>query len=136
MDGNERGSVQSLRIACGTWGNALTVGEATAGGDSIHFACYLSRGDCRQDLRREYFEVHCPKDMGMRRVIDRPEGRLVHLPDLWTEDERRTSPVYNEGWRRLEARNGLESQRSRHGRCPRTRRGCRRLGHARGNSGL
>ncbi len=39
----------------------------------------------------------------MRRLMDRPEGRLIYLPDLWTEDERRTSPVYNEGWRRMGA---------------------------------
>ena len=95
--------------ACGVRGNALTVGEGTGGGDRIHFARLLSRGECRQELAREYFDVHYPHDAGMRRLMDRPQGRLVHLPDLWTEAERRTSPVYNEGWRRLEARNGLNA---------------------------
>ena len=95
--------------ACGVGGNALTVGEGTGGGDRIHFVRLLSRGECRQELAREYFEVHYPHDAGMRRLMDRPEGRLVHLPDLWTEDERRTSPVYNGGWRRLQAMNGLNA---------------------------
>ena len=45
---------------------------------------------------------------GMRRLTGRPEGRLVHLPDLYTEEERKTSAVYNEGWGRLVARNGLK----------------------------
>ena len=95
--------------ACGIGGNAVTVGEGTGGGDRIHYVRLLSRGACRQELAREYFEVHYPNDAGMRRLMDRPEGRLVHLPDLWTEDERRTSPVYNEGWRRLEAQDGVNA---------------------------
>ena len=86
--------------ACGAAGNALTVGEGTDGRDRIYYARLLSRGASRQDLAHEYFEVHSPHDAGMRRLMDRPESRRVHLPDLRTEDERRTSPVYNEGWRR------------------------------------
>ena len=42
---------------------------------------------------REYFDVHHPRDPGKRRLMERPEGQLVHLPDLWTNDERRTLPV-------------------------------------------
>lgn len=53
--------------ACGTGGNPLTGGEGTADGDRIHFARYLSRRESRQDLAREYFEVHYPNDAGMRR---------------------------------------------------------------------
>ena len=64
--------------ARGVGGNALTVGEGTGGEDRIQFARLLSRGECRQDLAREYFEVHYPNDAGMRRLMDRPEGRLVH----------------------------------------------------------
>ena len=95
--------------ACGVAGNALTVGEGTSGRDRIHFARLLYRGEYRQELAREYFEAYYPHDAGMRRLMGRPEGRLVHLPDLWTEEERRTSPVYNEGWRRLGAQNGLNA---------------------------
>ena len=43
----------------------------------------------------------------MRRLMELPEGRLVHIPDLYTEDERKTSPAYNEGLRHVIARNGL-----------------------------
>ena len=98
-----------IEAACGVAGTALTVGETSGGEDRIHFARMHSRGACRQDLAREYFEVHYPHDAGMRRLMDRPEGRPIHLPDLWAEEERRTSPVYNEGWRRLEAMNGLNA---------------------------
>ena len=83
--------------ACGTGGNALTVGKAFGGEDRIYYARYLSRGECRQELAREYFEVHYPNDAGMHRLMHRPEGRPVHLPDLWTEDERceRTTLVFS-----------------------------------------
>ena len=92
---------------CGVGGNSLVVGERSGGEDRIHFARLLYRGEDRQDLARYYFEVHYSRDTGIRRLMDHPEGRLVHLPELYTEDELRTSPVYNEGWRRLGARNGL-----------------------------
>ena len=93
--------------ACGTGGSSLVVSEGSGREHRIHFARLLYRGESRQDLAREYFEVHYRRDAARRRLKDRPEGRLVHLPDLWTEEERRTSPVYNEGYRRLGARNGL-----------------------------
>ena len=101
----------SARIdeACGTKGSSLVVGERSGGENRIHFARLLYRGECRDDLAREYFDVHYAGDTGMRRLMERPEGRLVHLPDLWTEEERKTSPVYNEGYRRLRARNGLNA---------------------------
>ena len=93
--------------ACRAVGSGLVVGEAAAGADRIYFARFLYRGQPRDDLAREYFEAHYPHDPGMRRLMRRPEGRLVHLPELFTADERRASPVYNEGWRGLQARDGL-----------------------------
>ena len=50
--------------ACGVGGNALTVGEGSGGEDRIHFARLLYRGESRQDLVREYFEVHYPHGAG------------------------------------------------------------------------
>ena len=93
--------------ACGMVGSALVVGEGSGADERIHFARFLYRGESRQDLEREYFDIHFPHDAGIRRLMRLPEGRLVRLPDLYTEDERRTSAVYNEGWRRLDAWNGL-----------------------------
>ena len=110
LDG-ARWPAASARIeeACGTRGSSLVVSERSGGENRIHFARLLYRGESRDDLVREYFDVHHSRDTGMRRLMDRPEGRLVHLPDLWTEEERKTSPVYNEGYRRLRARNGLKA---------------------------
>ena len=96
-----------IEEVCGTVGNGLVVGEASDGHDRIYFTRLLYRGESRQDLAREYFDVYYPDDAGMRRLMGLPEGRLVHLPDLYSKDELKTSPVYNEGWRRLGAQNGL-----------------------------
>ena len=93
---------------CGVGSNALAVGECS-GGDHIHFVRHLYRGEPRQDLTREYLDVHYPHDAGIRRLMGLPEARMTHLSDLYTEDELKTSPVYNEGWRRLEARNSLHA---------------------------
>ena len=105
------GSGALIDEACGIGGSSLTVGEGTGdgsgGGDRIYFARYLRRRENRKNLAREYMGVHYPDDSGMRRLIGLPEGRPVLLSNLWTEDERRTSAVYNEGWSRLGARNGL-----------------------------
>ncbi|MCY4141080.1 MAG: hypothetical protein OXF56_22790 [Rhodobacteraceae bacterium] len=91
--------------ACGIGGNGLVVGERFCGDDRIYFARFLYRGESRPDLAREYFDAYFPHDTGIRRLMNRPEGRLVHLPDLFTEDELKSSPVYNEGWCRLGGQN-------------------------------
>ena len=93
--------------ACGSVGNILLVREGFGGADRIYYARFLYRGENRQDLAREYVNIYYPHDAGMRRLMQLPEGRPVHLPDLYTKDELRTSPVYNEGWRRLGGQNGL-----------------------------
>ena len=93
--------------ACGVGGNSLSVGERSGGEDRIYFARYLYRGECRQDLVREYFDVYFPQDTGIHRLMRLPEGQLVHLPDLYTEDELKTSPVYNDVWRRGNAQHSL-----------------------------
>ena len=99
----------SARIdeACGMVGSALVVGDSAGADAPVHFARFLYRGEHRPDLEREYFDVYYPGDTGIRRLVKRPEGRLVPLADLYTEEERKTSPAYNEGRRRLDARDGL-----------------------------
>ena len=87
-----------IEEACGATGNVLTVGERSGDEVRVYFARLLYRGELRQDLLREYFELDQPHDEGPPRLWQRRVGQLVHLPDLYTEDERRTSAAYNEGW--------------------------------------
>ena len=90
----------------GVAGSALVVGE---GFDDvrIYFARYLRRGESAEDEAREYFNVYHPQDEGMPRLRRLPHGRLVRVRDVYTEDELKTSPAYNEGKRLLGNRNGL-----------------------------
>ena len=93
--------------AVGAVGNALVVGEGFGDDVRIHFAKYLYRGESCQDVVREYFDLYHPRDEAMPRLRLLPHGRLVHIPDLYTEAELKTSPAYNEGLRRLAGQNGL-----------------------------
>ena len=92
--------------ACGIGGSALVVGEGFGDDVRVHFARYLYRGERRQDLEREYFEVYHPYDEAMPRLRQLPDGQLVHVPDLYTDKEKKTSPVYNEALPRLGGQNG------------------------------
>ena len=92
---------------CGMWGNGLVVGPEDDV-PQVYFAMYLSRGERRQDLEREYFEVYHDHDEALPRLRALPDGQLVHVPDLYTEEEKKTSPAYNEMLRRLHSQNGLD----------------------------
>ena len=95
---------------CGTAGNALAVGEVAGGDGRVYFAGFYLRGERRPELEREYFNVYYPHDERLPRLRLQPEGTLVHVPDLYSEAERRTSFVYNEGLPRLGSQNGLNAR--------------------------
>ena len=92
--------------ACGIGGSALVIGEGFGADVRVHFARYLYRGERRQDLEREYFEVYHPHDEAMPRLRQLPDGQLVHVPDLYTDKEKKTSAVYNEALPRLGGQDG------------------------------
>ena len=96
-----------IEETAGVAGNVLVAGEGLGDNERIHFARYHHRGQPRQDLVREYLDVHYPHDTGARRLMGLPGARLVHIPDLYTEDERKRSPVYNEFLPRVGLHKGL-----------------------------
>ena len=79
--------------AVGTGGSTLSVGEGFDDDVRLYFARFLQRGHSREDVAREYFSVYHPHDEGLPRLRRRPHGQLVHVSDLYTEDELKTSPV-------------------------------------------
>ncbi|MCY4431355.1 MAG: hypothetical protein OXC11_13315 [Rhodospirillales bacterium] len=95
-----------IEEACGAVGNFLVVGD---GSDEarVDFARLLYRGEDRQDLAREYFDAYFPHDEALPRRRKLPDGRLAHAPELYTEEELKTSVAYNEGWRRMGGQHGL-----------------------------
>lgn len=110
-DSHWPGASALIEEACGAACTTLTVGESVGGEVRVCFHRSFYRGEEREDLGREYFEVYYPVDQGPRRLARRPVGELVHVPDLYTERERKGSRVYNEGWGgRRRSRNGVTTR--------------------------
>ena len=93
--------------ACGTEGNALMVGEGSEKNIRVSFVGLYQRGRRRIDLEREYLENYHPIDERVPRVRQLPDGSLVHVTDLYSAQELKTSPTYNEILLRNNSRNGL-----------------------------
>ena len=96
--------------AIGASGSILAVSEGSGDEARLHFARYLYRGESHPEPVREYFDVYHAQDEGIRRVRQLPHGRLTHGPELYTEDERKTSAAFNEGLPLLGCRNGLAAR--------------------------
>ena len=82
--------------ACGITGNTLLVGEGPKDDVRARFIGAYYRGQRREDLEREYLEVYHPIDERVPRVRQLPDSRLVSLASLYTAEELKTSPAYNE----------------------------------------
>ena len=82
--------------ACGSTGNALLVGKGPKDDLRVLFVGLYYRGQRREDLEREYLEIYHPIDERVPRVRQLPDSRLVHVTDLYTAEELKTSPTYNE----------------------------------------
>ena len=99
-----------IEEAIGASGSILAVSEGFGDEARVHVARYLYRGESRPERVRAYFDGYHAQDEGIRRVRRLPHGRLVRGPDLYTEEERKVSPAYNEGLRILGCQNGLTAR--------------------------
>ncbi len=93
--------------ACSLTGNGILVGKSPRAEVQTQFVGLYYHGQRRKDLEREYLEVYHPIDELVPRIRRLPDSRLVHIPDLYTADELKTSPVYNEALRRGKSQDGL-----------------------------
>ena len=94
--------------ACRARGNSLVFGAARPGEDiRIFFGWFYYRGRRDGGLEREYFDVYHPLDERVPRLLRLPDSRLVHVTDLYTDEELKTSPVYNVALRNGHAQNSL-----------------------------
>ena len=86
-----------LDEACGIKGNALVYGSGASPDDSVVYLARLYfRGQRSEEIERRYFEDYYRQDERLPRLRALPAGRLAHVRDLYTEDERKTSAAYNE----------------------------------------
>ena len=82
---------------CEAKGNFLVFGDGVSRDDiDIFFARFCFRGERDVEIEREYFEIYHPLDERMPRLRRLPDGRIVHVHELFTEEERTTSAVYND----------------------------------------
>ena len=93
--------------ACDITGSAFVVTDNPGHEVRILFAGTYRRGQRRQDLERGYFDTYYPIDERVPRIRHLPEGKLVRLSDLYSEQERKTSPVYNDWFSHAGSLNGL-----------------------------
>ena len=83
--------------ACGSKGNHLITGDGMSPDDiEIFHARFCYGGQRRPDLERMYFEEFHQLDERLPRVRRLPHGQVVHGSTLFTEDEKKSSVVYNE----------------------------------------
>ena len=93
--------------ACGASGNSIIVSRGKGGRAEVLFVMHYSRGQRREDLERDYFRNYFPHDERIPRLRQLPDSRLVHVADLYTAEERKTSATLNEALPRYGCRNGL-----------------------------
>ena len=94
--------------ACGMKGNALVVGRGRSQEDCrIFLARFCQRGVRDSDRESWYFENYYPRDERVPRVAQLPDGKLVGMTELYTEEERKTSAAYIEALPRGGYQHGL-----------------------------
>jgi DNA-binding CsgD family transcriptional regulator/PAS domain-containing protein len=93
--------------ACGRQGNGLLVGEGPKDDIRVLFVGLYYRGQRRADWEREYLDIYHPIDECVPRLRQLPDSHLVHLTALYTAQELKTSPTYNEAMARANGQDGL-----------------------------
>ena len=96
--------------ACGLTGSGLLVTEGTKEDARVCPLGLYYRGEPRKDLEREYLEKYHPADERVPRFRRLADGRLMRISDLYTAEELKTSPTYNEMLLRAGMRNGLNAR--------------------------
>lgn len=93
---------------CGMRGNALAMARGHSQVDAkIFFARVCHHGERFEDWEQTYFNDYYPLDERVPRITQLPDSRLVHINELYTEDERRTSATYNKSLPLAGYQNGL-----------------------------
>ena len=94
--------------ALGVYGNCMVVGDILSGADAqVHFARFFYRGYRHREFEREYFEVYHHLDERVPRIRQLPDSQLFHFTDLFTEEEKKTSLLYNDFSPRVLAQNSI-----------------------------
>ena len=89
-------------------GSSMVFGDGGSEEDiRIYFAWDFFRGQRNRDRERWYFENYYALDERVLRLRRLPDSQLVHVTDLYTEEELKTSAAYNEALARGYAQNSI-----------------------------
>ena len=81
----------------GAEGNSLVFGEGNPDeGIQIFYAGLYYHGQRHRELEREYFDAYYPIDERAPRLRELPDSQPVHITTLYTDQELKSSPAYNE----------------------------------------
>ena len=95
---------------CGITGNDLIVSEGPTDDVRVLFVGAYCRGQRREDQERDYLENYYPTDERVPRFRQLPDSRLVHVKDLLTAEELKTSPTYNDMLLRTGGQNSVNAR--------------------------
>ena len=91
-----------------THGSSMAFGDGRSEEDvRIYWMWDFFRGQQNRELVRWYFENYYALDERVPRVRQLPDSRLVHVTDLYTGEELKTSAAYNEALARGHAQNSI-----------------------------
>ncbi len=94
--------------ACRIKGNILTLACGQPPDDTeIYLARLYYRGERHRELEREYFDLYYPIDERIPRLIRLPDSEVVHVADLYTEEELTASATFNESLPNGQFQNGV-----------------------------
>ena len=94
--------------ACGVRGHALTFVEGPSVQEGRAFLMRFCYGrERREDWERTYLRDYSQRDVRIRRVLRLPDSGSIHTDALFTEGEKKASPLYNELLREMQAQDGL-----------------------------
>ena len=83
--------------ACGAKGNHLLFGAGSTRKDvQVFLARFCLGGERRTDIEEKYFNTYYPVDERVPRIRSLPDSQLVHVGELYTEQEKKNSLAYNE----------------------------------------
>ena len=93
--------------ACGMLGNSLIIRNGSQDDSPVSYVGLCYRGERREDWEREYLGVYHPINESIPRFRQLPDSRVVHTTELYTAEELKTSPTYNDAFLRGECQDGL-----------------------------
>ena len=95
--------------ACGLKGNMLVFDERRAGDEDVRvfMTRFCHRGQRREEWEYAYYDTWHALDERAPRVKGMSDGQLAHVSQLYTAQELKTSPLYNEALPQADSQNGL-----------------------------